>query len=816
MDEQTKPAYAALMSVIRTASQLAAQDINFFETMDSSLASSSRETSSKLLDLVNRISSAVSIDDEELDKLQSLEDVNTKWKDFSGLLDKLFEKVDASIDEMKKGNVVPPSKTNDETTSAASTTSLSSGNGQSPAVQRHARGIAKPQETFSRKVDNSIDHPFKPLLTSKPNSLVSLEESIQMEQGQELSDPESDAQEIALPHYKQPYQYEIENQPYPELAIKEPQPFLEWGNNSVIYVDTEDKLKKMIKKLKKASEIAVDLEHHDYRSYHGFVCLMQISDRNDDYIVDTLALRDELQALNVVFTDPAIIKVFHGAFMDIIWLQRDFGLYIVSLFDTYHASKALGLQRNSLAFLLETYAKFHTSKKYQLADWRIRPIPHEMLGYAQADTHFLLNIFDKLRNKLIEKNQLDTVLQDSREVAKKRYEIPAYANQGTGWRSLLNKYNLTPAQQIVLKELYAWRDRMARVHDESPGYIMPNHFLISLCYNMPDTSTAVIGTSNNTTPFVRSSAREIARIIENCKKLIEQDRLDRLEQAEKEASVDDVEMDDEKLLDNYDAYEREFKKALKKQSSLFGNSTKLMAGTSSFFGNVLEMYNVESEPDRSQFLLHVPLPPELSSGEEEDEQEDEESESENEQEAPVAESKQPEPEAVDENSVTQEAKPTEVDTKPGTEDEISLHVPHSKRSFHETDMPEEFMNSKQRRKAKRKKLRLMEKEQISKMVDEKELEHDKEEDDENGQEDGQPEDQPEVFDYSSAPKVLLTASDKRAQQREKKKQEKKEAKKEIFDPYANVNSDSHVPKPARKRKPATGGKTMTFKKKSKK
>jgi len=64
----------------------------------------------------------------------------------------------------------------------------------------------------------------------------------------------------------------------------------------------------MLDSLKKATEIAVDLEHHDYRSYYGFVCLMQISTRERDWIIDTLELREELSALNEVFTNPSIIK----------------------------------------------------------------------------------------------------------------------------------------------------------------------------------------------------------------------------------------------------------------------------------------------------------------------------------------------------------------------------------------------------------------------------------------------------------------------------------------------------------------------------
>lgn len=64
--------------------------------------------------------------------------------------------------------------------------------------------------------------------------------------------------------------------------------------------------------------------------------------------------------------------MLHGAFMDIIWLQRDLGLYVVGLFDTLYASDTLGYAGKSLAFLLKKFADFDADKKYQLADWRIR------------------------------------------------------------------------------------------------------------------------------------------------------------------------------------------------------------------------------------------------------------------------------------------------------------------------------------------------------------------------------------------------------------------------------------------------------------
>lgn len=68
-------------------------------------------------------------------------------------------------------------------------------------------------------------------------------------------------------------------------------------------------------------------------------------------------------------------QVMHGADWDIPWLQRDFGLYIVNLFDTGQASRVLKLPKYSLAFLLQYCCDVVADKQYQLADWRIRYIP---------------------------------------------------------------------------------------------------------------------------------------------------------------------------------------------------------------------------------------------------------------------------------------------------------------------------------------------------------------------------------------------------------------------------------------------------------
>jgi exosome complex exonuclease RRP6 len=145
------------------------------------------------------------------------------------------------------------------------------------------------------------------------------------------------------------------------------------------FVQEVKDLKELVAKLRSVEEFAVDLEHNQYRSFQGLTCLMQISTRTEDYIVDTFKLRIHIGPyLREIFKDPKKKKVMHGADRDIIWLQRDFGIYVCNLFDTGQASRVLNLERNSLEFLLQHFCGVTANKEYQNADWRIRPLPEEM------------------------------------------------------------------------------------------------------------------------------------------------------------------------------------------------------------------------------------------------------------------------------------------------------------------------------------------------------------------------------------------------------------------------------------------------------
>ena len=71
---------------------------------------------------------------------------------------------------------------------------------------------------------------------------------------------------------------------------------------------------------------------------------MQISTRTTDYVVDVLKLRPHIGSLLApAFADATTLKVLHGSDYDVMWLQKDFGLFVVNMFDTGQAARLLSM-----------------------------------------------------------------------------------------------------------------------------------------------------------------------------------------------------------------------------------------------------------------------------------------------------------------------------------------------------------------------------------------------------------------------------------------------------------------------------------------
>lgn len=278
-----------------------------------------------------------------------------------------------------------------------------------------------------------------------------------------------------------PYKHLLNFQPTSEQMSRTEVNFPKSINQTPLCdITKKEDIENLITDLKNQKEIGVDVEYSDH-GYKAITCLVQISTNEKDYIIDAIALKDDLHVLNAIFTNPNIVKIFHSSQNDLKWLQQDLGLFVVNLFDTQKAMRALNYKKLGLDELLNDFGVVK-DKAMQRQDFRKRPLPPKYKDYARTDSHYLITFYHKLKNELIESNSLRQVFRDCNNACKKVFETVDDQSYVSVVSDLKENYE---RQLQVLEKLNKWRHGIAEYLDLNVGKILSKNNMKNLVLQMP-------------------------------------------------------------------------------------------------------------------------------------------------------------------------------------------------------------------------------------------------------------------------------------------------------------------------------------------
>jgi len=249
-----------------------------------------------------------------------------------------------------------------------------------------------------------------------------------------------------------------------------------------VWIDRPHGLEDLVETLSQTDIFGVDTESNSLFAYREQVCLIQISTRETDYLIDPLALKNTA-ILGPLFANPRIEKVFHAGEYDVICLKRDFGFEFNNLFDTMIASRILGREAFGLSGMLEAEFGVTQDKKYQRANWGIRPIPPAQLAYARLDSHYLIPLRERMKRELIEAGRWELAEEDFHRL--ERTPVPQLNGDKDNCWKLAGKQDLSPKQLAVLKQLYEFRESQAKKANLPAFKVLSNETLLSLAQALP-------------------------------------------------------------------------------------------------------------------------------------------------------------------------------------------------------------------------------------------------------------------------------------------------------------------------------------------
>ncbi len=249
-------------------------------------------------------------------------------------------------------------------------------------------------------------------------------------------------------------------------------------------VTAKEHLEEVCAELAHAPQIAFDTESNGFYAYKEKVCLVQITAGDQDYIVDPIAFKD-LSPLGPLFANPKIEKLFHAAEYDVLCLKRDYGFEFANIFDTMIAARVLGIKELGLAAAIERHFGIVVSKKLQRADWGRRPLTHEMIRYAQGDTHFLIPLVEIQKKALAEKGLTQDALEACAELCAIEPNVKTFDPEGY-WR-LIGRQEVDGKAMAALKEIWLFREQQAASRDRAPFRVMPEDLMVRIAQAMPKT-----------------------------------------------------------------------------------------------------------------------------------------------------------------------------------------------------------------------------------------------------------------------------------------------------------------------------------------
>lgn len=241
-------------------------------------------------------------------------------------------------------------------------------------------------------------------------------------------------------------------------------------------VNTNEQLPELIEQIAAARIVGMDTEFVAEDCYRPDLCLLQISTRDRVYIVDPKGI-DDLSAVWELLVDPQRTVVVHAGREEILFAFRATGRTIAKLFDVQVAVGLLGGDfPASYGKLLQRVLGENVPKGETRTDWRKRPLTRAQLEYAALDVLHLPQVYDALRQQLIDQGRLGW-LED--ELVRKQANLIIYAEQ-EGWYRMSGVQSLHGKQYGIVRELWLWRDERARSKDMPARRVLRDDLIVEL------------------------------------------------------------------------------------------------------------------------------------------------------------------------------------------------------------------------------------------------------------------------------------------------------------------------------------------------
>ena len=280
-----------------------------------------------------------------------------------------------------------------------------------------------------------------------------------------------------------------------------------------ILISNKKNLSKFIPFLKKQKVLAIDLESSMIFNHSQKVSLIQIGTNQKQLLIDVE--RFTPSDLKPVMESRLITKVFFHGISDIMMLKNTLNCSINNIFDVSDAHVFLNNSPARIGLdkiIIEVFG-VSVSKKYQRADWSIRPLSKSKIIYAATDIAYLIPLMMKYKGELSERGILEDVKRyfESLELIT---PSSVFVESIVGFMKFINNIK-GKKNQLLAKVLHSLRLEKAKNIGRPFHYIINGPQLSQIIENKPTTLEGMKSIFNRNQLNDRELINKIIEIVKN-------------------------------------------------------------------------------------------------------------------------------------------------------------------------------------------------------------------------------------------------------------------------------------------------------------
>lgn len=241
-------------------------------------------------------------------------------------------------------------------------------------------------------------------------------------------------------------------------------------------IETKAHLDEFCERISKEKIIGFDTEFVSEDCYRPELCLVQVAAGDHLAVIDPYPVGDTSVFWELLCT-PGRTVVAHAAREEIRFAYRFTGRPIAGLFDTQLAAGFVGIEYPaSLGTLVQRLVGVTLPKGETRTNWRYRPLTKDQITYALHDVTNLAEMHGKLSADIAKFERQTWVEEETQRLQDKVID----AENSENWQRVSGSSGLKPRQLEIVRQLWLWREDIARNNDRLPRRVMRDDLIVEL------------------------------------------------------------------------------------------------------------------------------------------------------------------------------------------------------------------------------------------------------------------------------------------------------------------------------------------------